>query len=132
MFVLDTVNKIKSSGGGFSTILQSLANQRTDVNGQMIASNAVLDNLVNENVLTKAQATELKKYKFDGSKLVPIKTSTSTGRKIRVSAPKKITVKKTPRLKVYKPKKLKLSFKKTKPIRVKVPKLAKRLKINRQ
>lgn len=128
MFVLDTVNKVKSNGGGFSDIIQSLSNQRTQVNGQMIASNAVLDNLVNEGVLTKAQSTELKKYKFEGGKLIPIKSSAGGRRKIKINKPKKMTFKRLPKMKVYKPKRLKLSVKKTKPVALKMPKV-KELKI---
>lgn len=123
MFVLDAVNRVKTQGGGLSDVLNLIANQRTEVNGKMIASNGVLDNLVDEGVLTKSQATELKKYKMEDGKL--------TAKKLSVKKPKKITAKKVsvaklPTLKSYKFKKIK-SYSKLKVKRLKV---AKRLKLN--
>ena len=123
MFVLDAINKVKTQGGGFADIVQLLSNQRTEVNGQMIASNAVLDNLVSEGILNKSQATQLKKYKMEGGKLTPSKKSSGGGKKIKISTPKKVTPVKVKSMKAYKPKKLKLSFKKSKPIKLKMPRL---------
>lgn len=119
MFVLDAVNRVKSSGGGFSDVLSLLANQRTEVNGKMIASNGVIDNLVDEGVLTKSQATELKKYKMDNGKLV---AKTKSVPKVKKVTFKKMTPIKLSKSKPYKFKKLKLSYKKLKPIKLKLAK----------
>lgn len=87
MFVLDEINKVKTAGGGFSDVIQLLSQQRTEVNNKMIASNGVLDNLVDEGILTKAQATELKKYKFENGTLTKKTKSVARAKK-----PKKISV----------------------------------------
>lgn len=87
MFVLDEINKVKTAGGGFGDVIQLLSQQRTEVNNKMIASNGVIDNLVDEGILTKAQATELKKYKFENGTLTKKTKSVARAKK-----PKKISV----------------------------------------
>jgi len=85
MFVMDAINKVKTEGGGFSDVIRLLANQRTEVNSKMIASNGVLDNLVDEGILTKAQATQLKKYKFENGQLVPKSKTGTKSKKVSVT-----------------------------------------------
>lgn len=124
MFVLDAINKVKTQGGGFADVIQLLANQRTEVNGKMIASNGVIDNLVDEGILTKAQATELKKYKYENGKLVPKSKTGTKVKKISVTLRKMSS---PARLSSSKPKKLtvpKKTYKKIKPIKLKVLKVA--------
>jgi hypothetical protein len=124
MFVLDAINKVKTEGGGFSDVIQLLANQRTEVNSKQIASNGVLDNLVDEGILTKAQATQLKKYKFENGQLVP---KSKTGTKAKKAKKVSVTLRK-----MSAPK---LSSTRTKVKRITVPKKtykrikAKKLKI---
>lgn len=117
MFVLDAINKVKTQGGGFSDVIQLLANQRTEINGKQIASNGVLDNLVDEGILTKAQATELKKYKYENGQLTP---KSKTGTKAKKAKKISVTLRK-----MSAPK---LSSSKTKVKRITVPKTYKRLK----
>jgi len=121
MYVMDSLQ-------GSDNPLEILAKQREQVNGQMIASNAVLDNLVDEGLITKAQATQLKKYKYENGTLTPIKKSTGT-------KAKKISIKR-PTLKKIKMKQVKIKTIKTKtfkPIKLKVPKKlkVKKLKMNK-
>jgi len=127
MFVLDAINKVKTQGGGFSDVLQLIAHQRTDINGKMIASNGVLDNLVDEGILTYAQAKELKKYKMVDGKLTAKRKSVG-----RAKAPKKVSLRKMStkgmikRAKVKGIKVPKLKFKTIKPKKLKVLKVANR------
>lgn len=126
MFVLDAVNKVKTQGGGLSDVVSLLANQRTEVNGKMIASNGVLDNLVDEGVITKTQATQLKKYKFENGQLVAKSKGGTKAKKISVALRKVSARTYVPRLKVYKSKKPKLTYKKVKPVRLRAPLVANR------
>jgi len=98
LFVLDAVSKIETP----DQLANLLVEFRKQVNGQMIASNAVLDNLVDEGLITKEQAKDLKKYKTEQGKLTPIKKS-SLG-KVKVKKPPKITVKRlsAPKVKLKK------------------------------
>lgn len=130
MFVMDAINKVKTEGGGFSDVIQLLANQRTEVNSKMIASNGVLDNLVDEGILSKAQATQLKKYKFENGQLTP-KTKTGTqakkAKKISVTLRKMSAPKlSSSRTKVKRISVPKLTYKKTKARKLRVLKVAKR------
>lgn len=124
MYVLDKVKNATSQ----QDVITGLANLRQQVNGQMIASNAVLDNLVDEGVISKATATELKKYKLEEGKLTPIKRATvnkaKKGKKLKVS------FKKPPKLKALKQTKIKLvSGKKYKAVKFKIPKKLKIKKV---
>lgn len=106
MFVLDAVNNVKTQGGGLSDVIQLLANQRSEINGKMIASNGVLDNLVDEGIITKSQATQLKKYKFENGQLTPKSKTGTKAKKVSVtlrkmSAPK-LSSSKIKRIKVPK------------------------------
>jgi len=97
--------------------IAKLMELREQINGQMIAANGVLDNLVDEGVISKAQATELKKYKNEGGQMIKLKSS--SGRKA-----KKISIK-APKLKKIKVKAIKIKKIKTKafkPVKLKVPK----------
>jgi len=121
MFVLDAINKVKTQGGGLPDVLQLIANQRTDVNGKMIASNGVLDNLVDEGILTYAQAKELKKYKMENGQLVSKSKSVGRAKKVtlrKMSTPKAPKMPKVKGLKVPK-----LSYKKMKPRKLRVLKV---------
>jgi hypothetical protein len=125
MFVMDSINKVKTAGGGFSDVIQLLAQQRTEVNSKMIASNGVLDNLVDEGILTKAQATELKKYKFENGTLTPkSKTGTKAKKPKKISVTlRKVSPVKIARAKVKKISVPKKTYKVMKPRKLKVLKL---------
>lgn len=116
MFVLDSVaNKTHEE------VLDTLAKQRKQVNGNMVATNTVLDNLVDEGVISKAEATQLKKYKYESGKLTPIKKS-SGGKKIKVTLRKvgKIKFKKAKVTQLKTAQKFKkIKFQKYTPLKVK-------------
>lgn len=85
LYVLDSLQKATSQEDVFKT----LVSQRLQVNGKMIATNTVLDNLVDEGIISKAQATELKKYKYEDGVVKPIKKTAPKARKVAI---KKVTV----------------------------------------
>lgn len=120
MYVLDKVQGATDK----NNVLEGLLNLRKQVNGQMIASNAVLDNLVDEGVITKSEATQLKKYKMENGKPTAIKKSVA-------KKATKIKVKKLPtNLKSSSSGKIKtIKQKAYKPIKFKVPKKLKVKKI---
>jgi hypothetical protein len=121
MYVMDQLKSATTP----QELISGIATLRQQVNGQMIASNAVLDNLVNEGIISKQTATELKKYKLENGKLTSVKkASLKKGKKIKVS------MKKPPKLKALKTTKIKLATtKKYKPVKFKVPKKLKVKKI---
>lgn len=61
-YILDRIEKMPGD-----QLKKFLTIGRTDVNGSMVVSNGVIDNLVDEGILTKDQGKALKKVKFSSS-----------------------------------------------------------------
>ena len=119
MYVLDAVNKVPTEEA-----IRVLLENRKQVNGQMIASNAVLDNLVDEGIISANQAREIKKYELKDGKAVKMgKTSVKKPKKISIKAPK------LNKIKVKKIKIKKLKVKKFKQVKLKAPKRLKLKKV---
>lgn len=123
MYVLDAINQIATQGGTTQDAVKILMENRQQVNGQMIASNAVLDNLIDEGVISANQAKEIKKYELKDGKAVKMgKTSVKKPKKVSIKIPK------LNKIKVKKIKLKKLRVKKFKQVKLKAPK---RLKLSK-
>jgi hypothetical protein len=114
-----------NANGSKQQVLDYLTEGRKEINGKMVVANGVLDNLVDEGVITKAEASAIKQIKLD-----------SKGNKISLSKakkPKKITFKAPKVLKLKAPKITQIKIKSPKIKRVKAykrPKIRK-LKVKR-
>jgi len=118
-YVLDTIPNLEGKD-----LYQQLVNWRKPVNGALILSDGVIDNLIQENLLTEAQGAALKKIDLDseGKLKVP--------KPKKPKKPKKIKMPKLPKVKkvtIRKPKKVKLKTYKLKSVSLKTTK-TKRLK----
>jgi predicted transcriptional regulator len=125
LYSLDKINDIMNANGSKQQVLDYLTEGRKEINGKMVVANGVLDNLVDEGVITKAEASAIKQIKLD-----------SKGKKISLSKakkPKKITFKAPKVLKLKAPKITQIKIKSPKIKRVKAykrPKIRK-LKVKR-
>jgi len=132
LYSLDKINDLMNANGSKQQILDYLTEGRKEINGKMIVANGVLDNLVDEGIITKAEASALKQVKLDtkGNKISlskakkPKKVTFKKPKIIKLKAPKvkiaKIRVKSPKRVKAYKrPKIKKLAIKR---VKLKMPK----------
>jgi hypothetical protein len=122
MYVLDKLQNTPNH----QDVINYLLSQRQEVNGNMIAANGVLDNLVDEGLISKAEATALKKYQYKYGE------TATTATKAKTSKAKKITIKavKFPTIKIKKtkmPKPRKIKKYKVKKVKVTKVKLKRRL-----
>lgn len=100
MFVLDELDNIQDE----NQLLQTLVNGRVGVNGKMVVSDGVIDNLVADGRISDELGKELKKLDFDSSgKIKPKKPKKP--KKIKAITPPKIKF--TPRKRSFKPIKIK-------------------------
>ncbi|MCC7571457.1 hypothetical protein KO465_09110 [Candidatus Micrarchaeota archaeon] len=74
LHVLDEIEKIAKTKDR-PAMLKYLAEGRREINGQILVSKGVLDNLVDEGLLSKAEATQLNNLKFDSKGTPSVKLS---------------------------------------------------------
>jgi len=131
LYLMDSVDSLINRGASRREVIDLLLDNRKEINGNMVASSGVLNNLVDEGLITKEEAKEIKKYKVIEGKLTKttsksgtrvkkpkaIKVSFKKPKQVKVKALKTIKMPKPKALKIKKPKKIKL--KKPKKIRVK-------------
>ena len=84
-YVFDVLQNIQTR----EEMLQFLASNRKEVNGEIIAANGVIDELYEEGLLTYEEKNQLKKIKQGSDGQLKIKTSGSGSGKISVSIPAK-------------------------------------------
>lgn len=94
---------VMESIAGKSNPTDYLANGRKKVNGELLVSDGVIDNLVDEGIITKVQGKALKNIDYtDEGKL---KVKSGTGKKIKVTTPE---APKIPVIKLSQPKRARL------------------------
>ncbi len=77
-YVQDLMQSIVSSGGDRKVFLNALRGGRVPINGKIVASDGVLDNLYNEGFITYAERKALKNLDFDSSGKVKTTGRTSS------------------------------------------------------
>lgn len=92
LYVLDNVEQLAAQTNDRSQLLNYLSTLRKEVNGNILASKGVLDNLVDEGLISEAEAKQLNSFTFNNEDGTPtVKVSGRGGgarlKKISVSSP---------------------------------------------
>jgi hypothetical protein len=98
VYITDEINRIMSGTTDRGQMLNYLASQRKEVNGDMILADAVVTQLYNDEIISKSEATMLKNLKIVNGKPVvkltgrgaktAIKKVSALGTPTKISAPK--------------------------------------------
>lgn len=103
MYALEEITKIQSRPGSKPEDLMNFLKQgRYEYRGNMVLSSGVIDNLVDEGILTYSEGKSLKKYTFDKDPKTKMLTLRKKRTGSKVKKPKKISLKaiKVPKIKV--------------------------------
>lgn len=103
IYLLEVAQAFVNKSGNRQDMIDLLVSQRQKVNGKMIASDEVLDNLYNDGYITKEERKALKDIDFDSEGKLKVKPA-SGGKKAKVIKPPVYKLSRKKRLQLKKPK----------------------------
>ena len=103
IYLLEVAQAFVDKSGNRQDMIDVLVSQRRKVNGDMIASDGVLDNLYNDGYITKEERKALKDIDFDSEGKLKVKPS-SGGKKLKAIKAPTYKLSKKARQKLRKPK----------------------------